>query len=154
MTQTVRLFVIAIRLHSEGNTIVLVTHQHDVAEYAHRTDKCGSSGSKSVVSHPLKTAKGGQPHLGLIRRLDQTRPLPVSVKHSLPLHSLAHLTLNEPLTFRRDIEPKPFHIVLRKTDRRGMGRRWRQNVGLSKSHAYDFGQCFDYLGMTNRFSLP
>ena len=24
------------RLHSEGNTIVLVTHEHDIAEYAHR----------------------------------------------------------------------------------------------------------------------
>ena len=25
------------RLHAEGNTIVLVTHEHDIAEYAHRT---------------------------------------------------------------------------------------------------------------------
>ena len=25
------------RLHSEGNTIVLVTHEHDIAEYAHRS---------------------------------------------------------------------------------------------------------------------
>ena len=24
------------RLHAEGNTIVLVTHEHDIAEYAHR----------------------------------------------------------------------------------------------------------------------
>jgi putative ABC transport system ATP-binding protein len=24
------------RLHGEGNTIVLVTHEHDIAEYAHR----------------------------------------------------------------------------------------------------------------------
>jgi putative ABC transport system ATP-binding protein len=24
------------RLQSEGNTIVLVTHEHDIAEYAHR----------------------------------------------------------------------------------------------------------------------
>jgi len=24
------------RLHSEGNTIVLVTHEHDIADYAHR----------------------------------------------------------------------------------------------------------------------
>jgi len=24
------------RLHSEGNTIVLVTHEHDISEYAHR----------------------------------------------------------------------------------------------------------------------
>ena len=24
------------RLHSEGNTIVQVTHEHDIAEYAHR----------------------------------------------------------------------------------------------------------------------
>ena len=24
------------RLHTEGNTIVLVTHEHDIAEYAHR----------------------------------------------------------------------------------------------------------------------
>jgi putative ABC transport system ATP-binding protein len=23
-------------LHSEGNTIVLVTHEHDITEYAHR----------------------------------------------------------------------------------------------------------------------
>jgi len=26
----------SIALHSEGNTIVLVTHEHDIAEYAHR----------------------------------------------------------------------------------------------------------------------
>jgi putative ABC transport system ATP-binding protein len=25
------------RLQAEGNTIVLVTHEHDIAEYAHRT---------------------------------------------------------------------------------------------------------------------
>ncbi|MGH3622365.1 MAG: ABC transporter ATP-binding protein, partial [Sciscionella sp.] len=25
------------RLHAEGNTIVLVTHEHDIAEYAQRT---------------------------------------------------------------------------------------------------------------------
>jgi len=25
------------RLHSEGNTIILVTHEHDIAEYAHRS---------------------------------------------------------------------------------------------------------------------
>jgi putative ABC transport system ATP-binding protein len=24
------------RLHRQGNTIVLVTHEHDIAEYAHR----------------------------------------------------------------------------------------------------------------------
>jgi len=24
------------RLHAQGNTIVLVTHEHDIAEYAHR----------------------------------------------------------------------------------------------------------------------
>jgi putative ABC transport system ATP-binding protein len=24
------------RLHEQGNTIVLVTHEHDIAEYAHR----------------------------------------------------------------------------------------------------------------------
>ncbi len=24
------------RLHAEGNTIILVTHEHDIAEYAHR----------------------------------------------------------------------------------------------------------------------
>ena len=24
------------RLHNEGNTIVLVTHEHDIAQYAHR----------------------------------------------------------------------------------------------------------------------
>ena len=24
------------RLHGQGNTIVLVTHEHDIAEYAHR----------------------------------------------------------------------------------------------------------------------
>jgi len=24
------------RLHSEGNTIILVTHEHDIAEHAHR----------------------------------------------------------------------------------------------------------------------
>jgi putative ABC transport system ATP-binding protein len=24
------------RLHQQGNTIVLVTHEHDIAEYAHR----------------------------------------------------------------------------------------------------------------------
>ena len=24
-------------LHQRGNTIVLVTHEHDIAEYAHRT---------------------------------------------------------------------------------------------------------------------
>jgi putative ABC transport system ATP-binding protein len=24
------------RLHDQGNTIVLVTHEHDIAEYAHR----------------------------------------------------------------------------------------------------------------------
>ena len=24
------------RLHAEGNTIVLVTHEHDIADYAHR----------------------------------------------------------------------------------------------------------------------
>ena len=24
------------KLHQQGNTIVLVTHEHDIAEYAHR----------------------------------------------------------------------------------------------------------------------
>jgi putative ABC transport system ATP-binding protein len=24
------------QLHSQGNTIILVTHEHDIAEYAHR----------------------------------------------------------------------------------------------------------------------
>ena len=24
------------RLHAQGNTIILVTHEHDIAEYAHR----------------------------------------------------------------------------------------------------------------------
>jgi putative ABC transport system ATP-binding protein len=24
------------RLHEQGNTIVLVTHEHDIAQYAHR----------------------------------------------------------------------------------------------------------------------
>ena len=32
----VEIMVLFDRLHSEGNTIVLVTHEHDIAEYAHR----------------------------------------------------------------------------------------------------------------------
>ncbi len=24
------------RLHAQGNTIIVVTHEHDIAEYAHR----------------------------------------------------------------------------------------------------------------------
>ena len=41
------------RLHGEGNTIVLVTHEHDIAEYAHRVIHL----KDGVVSGDIRNAK-------------------------------------------------------------------------------------------------
>ena len=42
------------RLHSEGNTIVLVTHEHDIAEYAHR----GINLKDGIISGDVRNQRG------------------------------------------------------------------------------------------------
>ena len=44
------------RLHSEGNTIILVTHERDIAEYAHRviSIRDGKIASDEIVKHAVK----------------------------------------------------------------------------------------------------
>jgi putative ABC transport system ATP-binding protein len=45
------------RLHGEGNTIVLVTHEHDIAEYAHRVIHLKDGVVSGDVRNPKRTAK-------------------------------------------------------------------------------------------------
>src|SRR5204862_2784719 len=47
------------RLHAEGNTIILVTHERDIAEYAHRviSIRDGKIASDERVKNPVPTTQ-------------------------------------------------------------------------------------------------
>ena len=70
------------RLHAEGNTIVLVTHEHDIAAYAHRVMP-GVCISALTIRHPSTVA--------MLQRLRSTRPIARPDPLTLPVTQLQHL---------------------------------------------------------------
>ena len=58
------------RLHEGGNTIVLVTHEADVAAYAHRTIISATGRSRRTCAIPRQRMSGSELHRGEVPRRD------------------------------------------------------------------------------------